>query len=534
MSDTGVLDSDLKRHSAWHSRDFEAQMLVEVLRLSRLTVLYGAEGAGKTTLLKTGVLPLLRLRADVRRSQDETGAIAPSPDRQSENRATDRGSDIAIIFDRWEGAPITALRSQIRDALRGNAPQMAEPPPELADSLTAWSKALGVRFFIILDGFEQYLRAPSDCAGVADFDDELVRIINAPGLAIHLLLSIRDDAEPLLSRFRGRICGLEDAFLRLPRMQPVASPSLQSPEPDGPTTAATPPTSSETPSMRPNEPSKPPALPAASAAESAPVAFASVADCSGPPQLNEAKQSAIDDRPVNALKPMRGLLGRGGSEPTIHDRVQLYKNTQRASNLFVSKARGAATRARSPRRRHALRRSARRFIRISLAAVAAGLVIGVGAGYFTVSQNHPVWQAASSPSSSVVVTVPAADPSSAPVIPTVPADPPEPSPLQERISTVHSPISRPGSPTPIKNAKGTSATREASARMAAPEAVSVTSAAVGDWQTEMRRELDACRHEGFFARVMCTESVRWKRCAPDRWNRIPECATGSVQWTSSD
>ena len=215
-----MLDSDL--HSAWRSRDFEAQMLVEVLRLSRLTVLYGAEGAGKTTLLKTGVLPLLRLRADDRRAQDETGAIAPSPDRQSENRATDRGSDIAIIFDRWEGAPITALRSQIRDALRGNAPQMAEPPPELADSLTAWNKALGVRFFIILDGFEQYLRAPSDYAGVADFDDELVRIINAPGLAIHLLLSIRDDAEPLLSRFRGRICGLEDAFLRLPRMQPVA------------------------------------------------------------------------------------------------------------------------------------------------------------------------------------------------------------------------------------------------------------------------------------------------------------------------
>jgi len=343
---------------------------------------------------------------------------------------------------------------------------------------------------------------------------------------------MRDDAEPLLSRFRGRICGLGDAFLRLPRMQPVASPSLQSP--DGPTTAATPPASSETPSIRPNEPSKPPALPAASAAESAPAAFASVAACSGPPQLNEAKQSAIDDRPVNALKPMRGLLGRDGSEPTICDRVQLYKNTQRASNLFVSKGRGAATRARSPRRRHALRRSARRFIRISLAALAAGLVIGVGAGYFTVSQNHPVWQAASSPGSSAVVTVPAAGPSSAPVTPTVSADPPEPSPPQERISTVHSPISRPGSPTPIKNAKGTSAKREVGARIAPPKAVSGTSAAVGGWQTEMQRELDVCQHERFFARVICTESVRWKRCEPGRWNRIPECATGSIQTTSSD
>ena len=525
-----MLDSDVKRDSAWHSRDFEAQMLVEVLRLSRLTVLYGAEGAGKTTLLKTGVLPLLRLRADDRRVQDDTGAIAPSPDRQSENRAMDRGPDVAIVFDRWENAPLAALRSQIRDALRSNVPQLAEPHPELADSLAAWTKALGVRFFIILDGFEQYLRAPLDRAGIADFDDELVRIINAPGLAIHLLLSIRDDAEALLSRFRGRICGLEDAFLRLPRMQPAASSSLRlSRDPDG-----------------------------------------SVADSSGPPQLDGARQSAVDDRPANALKPMRGLLGMGGNVPTIHDRVQLYKNTRRASYPFVSKGRGAAgSIARAPRRRHALRRSVRRFIRISLAAVVAGLVIGAGGVYVTVSQNHPAGQAASSPGSSAAVTVPAADPSSAPVIPAVRADPPAPSPPQERISTVHSfvspldpspvpvtpvtridspapsppeerpsavhrPISRPGSPTPIKNAKGTSATREVAARIAPPEAVSVTSAVVGDWRTEMQRELDVCRHERFFARVMCTENVRWKRCAPDRWNRIPECATESIRLTLSD
>jgi len=341
------------------------------------------------------------------------------------------------------------------------------------------------------------------------------------------LLSIRDDAEALLSRFRGRICSLEDAFLRLPRTQPVASSSLQPSEPDGPTIAATPSAASaETLSMRPNEPSKPPALPTASAEESAPMAVASVADRRGPPQLDGARQSAIDDGPVNALKPMRGLLGRGGNEPTISDRVQLYKNTQRASYLFVSKGRGAATGSRAPHRRHALKRSVRRFIRTSLAAVVAGLAIGVGAGYFTVSQNHPAWQAASSPGSSAVVTVLAADPSSAPVSPAIRADPQAPSPPQERISTAHRPTSRPGSPT--------SAKRDVAARIAPPEAVSVASAAVGDWRTEMQRELDACRHEGFFAHVMCTESVRWKRCGPDRWNRIPECATGSIQMTSSD
>ena len=501
-------------------------MLVEVLRLSRLTVLYGAEGAGKTTLLKTGVLPLLRVRADDRLAQDETGAIAPSPDRQSENRAMDRGPDVAIVFDRWESAPLAALRSQICDALRSNTPHLAEPHPELADSLAAWNKALSVRFFIILDGFEQYLRAPFDRADIADFDEELVRIINAPGREIHFLLSIRDDAEALLSRFRGRICGLDDAFLRLPRMQSVAGLALQSSvDTDGPTIAATPPAAgAETLPVQPNEPSKPPVRPATSVAESVPVATASVADGRGPPQPNGTRQSAIDDRPV-----------RGATTGSI---------------------------ARAPRRQHALRPSVRRFVRISLAPVAAGLVIGAGAGYFTVSQNHPAWLAASSPGSSPAVTVPAADPSSAPVIPAIRADPPgplppqepistvhrfvsppdatpapvtpvtrmdsqAPSPPQERPSAVHRPISRPGSPTPIKNAKGTAAAREVAARIAPP-------AMAGDWRTEMQRELDVCRHERFFARVMCTERVRWKHCAPGRWNRSPECATGNIQITSSD
>jgi hypothetical protein len=38
-------------------------------------------------------------------------------------------------------------------------------------------------FFIILDGFEQYLRAPHDRAGIAEFEYELVRMINEPSSA---------------------------------------------------------------------------------------------------------------------------------------------------------------------------------------------------------------------------------------------------------------------------------------------------------------------------------------------------------------
>jgi hypothetical protein len=48
------------------------------------------------------------------------------------------------------------------------------------------------------------------------------------------------------------------------------------------------------------------------------------------------------------------------------------------------------------------------------------------------------------------------------------------------------------------------------------------SAAPGDWAGEMRQELAQCG--GFF----CREKVRWKYCN-NRWNSIPECATGQNQ-----
>ena len=102
-----VLDSAGTRVSTWRSRDFEAQMLVELLRLSRLTVLYGAEGAGKTTLLKTNVLPLLRGRApDNRPPQDgKPRVVVPFPDRRVGERTAGSRSPLSSIAG-------TASRSQ--------------------------------------------------------------------------------------------------------------------------------------------------------------------------------------------------------------------------------------------------------------------------------------------------------------------------------------------------------------------------------------------------------------------------------------
>ena len=113
-----VLDSAGTRVSTWRSREFEAQALVELLRLSRLTVLYGAEGAGKTTLLKTNVLPLLRARApDNRSPQDEKPrVVVPFPDRRVGERSS--GVEVAVIFDRWDSEPLPALMARILHTLR--------------------------------------------------------------------------------------------------------------------------------------------------------------------------------------------------------------------------------------------------------------------------------------------------------------------------------------------------------------------------------------------------------------------------------
>jgi hypothetical protein len=104
----------------------------------------------------------------------------------------------------------------------------AAKPENLSESLAAWGKEHGLRFFIILDGFEQYLRAPHDRAGIAEFEYELVRMINEPRLPAHFLLSLRGDAAPLLDRFRERIKGFGDAFLRLPDL-PCAAVSPVAP-----------------------------------------------------------------------------------------------------------------------------------------------------------------------------------------------------------------------------------------------------------------------------------------------------------------
>ena len=240
---------------SWHARDREAFLIAQLLRDSRLTVLYGDAGAGKTTLLKTGVLPLLRRRVGDRKllKSGESRVVVPFPDRRGIGSPDQCAAEVAIFFDRWTGAPLAALQAQLFSALPIGCARMASPVRPLADPLAAWSKELRVRFLIIFDRFDEYLAAPLDRAGIREFADQFALVVREPLLPANFLISLRDE-KLLLERFQQRIAGLGNASLRLPALpQRTARPEAlqdQAVSHQVPITAAPASTAAEAPDIR--------------------------------------------------------------------------------------------------------------------------------------------------------------------------------------------------------------------------------------------------------------------------------------------
>lgn len=224
----------------WHPRDREAHLLAGLLRMSRLTLLYGEVGSGKTTLLTSGVLLLLRRRASdhaLARSRN-SGVVLPFPDRRTAGHSWESGAEVAIFFDAWNEPPLASLQAKIHRTLSMAGSGAARPSLSLAETLAAWNKQLRVRFLIMLDRFEEYLVAPPGREGVAEFADQFVEAANRPFLAANFLISLRHDAEPLMERFGGRIQGFGDACLRLrPLHHASPLPLVLRPDADLPSTA---------------------------------------------------------------------------------------------------------------------------------------------------------------------------------------------------------------------------------------------------------------------------------------------------------
>ena len=194
-------------------RESDCKVIASNLEAARLTLLYGASGVGKSSVLLAGVVRTLRLRAlenldRQRRRYEEAG------------RSADRHvAKFAISdFRSWIDDPLPPVMEHIRlaamEALGGEALDPWQPGEDPVARLREWTRR--VRFlYVVLDQFEEYFLYHARSNEPGSFDVELARVLNEPGLHVHFLISLREDALALLDRFKSTIPGLYDNYLRV-------------------------------------------------------------------------------------------------------------------------------------------------------------------------------------------------------------------------------------------------------------------------------------------------------------------------------
>jgi CHASE2 domain-containing sensor protein len=183
-------------------RDAERKRIIGNLRASRLTLLYAESGVGKSSLLRAGVSARLRQLAAQRVAG---GAAGRGPARY-----------VPVVFNAWQGDAkadlIAALEAAVRPLLR-ESEELALPRESLEDALETVVAGVNATPLIILDQFEEsFLYEAED----DEFDDELARCINRRDLRANFLISVREDAYPLIGpRFKSRIPNVYGNFLHL-------------------------------------------------------------------------------------------------------------------------------------------------------------------------------------------------------------------------------------------------------------------------------------------------------------------------------
>ncbi|MBH8561934.1 AAA family ATPase [Nostoc sp. CENA67] len=204
-------------------REKEQQIIIQNLRASRLTVLYGDSGVGKTSLLRAGVAYHLRQSAqeDLEKTGKPGSAVIVFPalkgeikDRLSwEDPITGIEEQLELeITNLFKTKPPSEIKEQFEQAIASILKNKSLPPsekPSLTDILKAWMEIVRQeddkgRLFIILDQFEDYFDLLSE--GLRDtFAGEFSQAVNDSKLNVHFLISIRENALAKLDYFKGRI-----------------------------------------------------------------------------------------------------------------------------------------------------------------------------------------------------------------------------------------------------------------------------------------------------------------------------------------
>lgn len=194
----GLVPFDERDAAYFYGRERETRTIVANLDAARLTLLYAPSGVGKSSVLRAGVLPRLRRRAEEDADDEDEDPI----------RAV-----IAYVSD-WREAPRETVRRAVARAA-GADPTAPDDRPG-ADWLRSLLRATDVDvLYVVLDQFEEYFYYhPVGSAGEV-LGDELVDLLDARDLDVHILLAVREDALAGLDRFKGRIPQLFGNYLRL-------------------------------------------------------------------------------------------------------------------------------------------------------------------------------------------------------------------------------------------------------------------------------------------------------------------------------
>jgi hypothetical protein len=184
-------------------REKERDIIIENLRASRLTLLYGPSGVGKSSVLNAGVT--YRLHRMAHECVQEYGL-----------------PEFAVVnFRNWSDAPLTRFIQAAHESVaRALQIDVIEPVPHttLVEVLQALTERFGLELLIILDQFEENFNLRPQEKDEDGFIAQLPAAINNLNLRAKFLISLRDDSLSKLDRFKTSIPHLLDNRLSLKHM----------------------------------------------------------------------------------------------------------------------------------------------------------------------------------------------------------------------------------------------------------------------------------------------------------------------------
>jgi WD40 repeat protein len=210
----GLMPYDEEDVLFFFGRERWRDIIINNLKSSRLTILYGESGVGKSSVLRAGVAHSLNQSARYNFEQYGSPGYA------------------VTVFNAWRDDPLPALLRQLETDIKqlfiGKEFQPVQPSGSLVQTLQAWADLIGDpevsgQLFIILDQFEEYFTYhPNDTRG-GTFADEFAKAVNCSNLPINFLISLREDSLARLDFFKRRIPNLFRNLLRIEHLDQVSA-----------------------------------------------------------------------------------------------------------------------------------------------------------------------------------------------------------------------------------------------------------------------------------------------------------------------